>query len=242
MEKELAIPYYLQIAETIRSRIVEGYYTPGNLIPSYQEFEKEFSVSNITIRKAIEILVRDGIINRKRGVGTIVSEIDSEIITFELNGNLQRLRDSAEKIPLTIEVLEITTAFCPRRIQEILSVDPTKKIWRMKKIRKHRDVIMSYYIHYSDPCWCGKITKNEAERKRFADLFREKSGIHLIRLEQRVEAAVANLDLSAVLKVNFGAPLLFVENIYYSTQDKPVVLTHIYYRGDRHFYKATAQL
>jgi DNA-binding GntR family transcriptional regulator len=242
MEKESAIPFYLQIAETIRSRILEGYYTPGDLIPSYQELEKEFNVSNITIRKAIEILVRDGIINRKRGVGTIVAEIDSEIITFELNGNLQRLRNSAEKIPLTIDVLEITTAFCPRRIQEILSVDPTKKIWRMKKIRKHRDVIMSYYIHYSDPCWCGKITKNEAERKRFADLFREKSGIHLIRLEQRVEAAVANLDLSAVLKVNFGAPLLFVENIYYSTQDKPVVLTHIYYRGDRHFYKATAQL
>jgi GntR family transcriptional regulator len=242
MEKELAIPYYLQIAETIRSRILEGHYIPGDLIPSYQELEKEFSVSNITIRKAIEILVRDGIINRKRGVGTIVSEIDSEIITFELNGNLQRLRDSAEKIPLTIEVLEITTTFCPSRVQQILSIDPTKQVWRMKKIRKHKDTIMSYYINYSDPYWCRKITKNEAEKKRFVDLFRQKSGIQLIRLEQRVEAAVANLDLSAVLKVNFGTPLLFVENIYYSTQDQPVVLTQIYYRGDRHFYKATAQL
>jgi GntR family transcriptional regulator len=242
MEKELAIPYYLQVAETIRSRILEGHYIPGDLIPSHQELEKEFNVSNITIRKAIEILARDGIITRKRGVGTVVSEVDSEIISFELNGNFQRLRHLAEKIPLTIEVLEIRTTSSSSRVQQILSIDPTKKVWQMKKIRKHKGTIMSYYIHYSDPSVCGKITKHEAERKRFVDLFSQKSGIPLIRLEQRVEAAIANLDLSDVLKVNFGAPLLFVENIYYSTQNKPVLLTQIYYRGDRHFYKATAQI
>ena len=52
MEKELPIPYYLQVAETIRSRIIANHYSQGDLIPSYQQLEKEFNVSNITVRKA----------------------------------------------------------------------------------------------------------------------------------------------------------------------------------------------
>ena len=127
MEKEVAIPYYLQVAETIRSRILGGHYVRGDLIPSYQGLEREFKVSNITVRKAIEILVRDGIITRKRGVGTVVSKSDPEVITFEVNGNFERLRHSAEQIPLDIDLLEITTGPCPGHVQRALSVEPEKK-------------------------------------------------------------------------------------------------------------------
>ena len=97
MEKVLPIPYYLQVAETIRSRINAKYYNQGDLIPSYRQLEKEFKISNITVRKAIDILLKDGIVNRKRGVGTEVSRIDENAITWELSGNLQSLRNSAKK-------------------------------------------------------------------------------------------------------------------------------------------------
>jgi DNA-binding GntR family transcriptional regulator len=112
----------------------------------------------------------------------------------------------------------------------------------MKKIRRHEKTIMAYYVTYSDPRWCTKITRSEAQRVGFADLFRKKSGLTLTRLEQRVKAAVANLDLSAILKVNFGSPLLHIENIYYSSENKPVLITQIYYRGDKNSYKATIPL
>lgn len=241
-ENELCIPYYQQVAETIRSRILGGLYLRGERIPSYQGLEKEFKVSNITIRKAIEILARDGLVTLKRGVGMVVSKSGSEVITFEVNGNFERLRHSAQQIPLTIELLEITECPCPGHVQMALCVEPEVKIWQMRRLRRHKDTVMSYYIHYSDPRWCKKITKKEAGKERFVDLFRRASGIDIVRLEQRVEAAVANLDLSAILEVSFGTPLLFVENVYYSSLERPVAVTQIYYRGDRHFYKTTAQL
>ncbi len=103
MEKEL--PIYLQVAETIRSRILANHYHQGDLIPSYRQLEKDFRISNITVRKAVEMLVKDGIINHKRGVGTEVSKIDGDAITWELTGNLQLLRNSAKKIPLAAEVI-----------------------------------------------------------------------------------------------------------------------------------------
>ena len=242
MEKELPIPYYLQVAETIRSRIHAKYYNQGDMIPSYRQLEEEFKISNITVRKAIEILLKDGIVNRKRGVGTEVSRINGDTITWELTGNLQRLRNSANKVSLAAEILEITTASCPDRIGRILSIEPEKEVWRMKKIRRHEKTIMAYYVTYSDPRWCTKITKDNAKKGGFVDLFCKRSGLTLTRMEQQVKAAVANLDLSAILEIDFGFPLLHIENIYYSSENKPVLMTQIYYRGDKNLYKATIAL
>jgi GntR family transcriptional regulator len=242
MEKELPIPYYLQVAETIRSRIQTKQYNEGDMIPSYRELENEFKVSNITVRKAIEILLKDGIVNRKRGVGTEVAKVDGDTITWELTGNLHSLRNSARLVSLSAEILEIATISCPDRIGRILSVEPGEEVWRMKKIRRHEDTIMAYYVTYSDPRWCTKITKNDAKKGGFVDLFCKKSGLTLTRLEQRVEAAVANLDLSAILRTDFGFPLLHIENIYYSSKNKPVLITQIYYRGDKNSYRATIAL
>jgi GntR family transcriptional regulator len=242
MEKVLPIPYYLQVAETIRSRINAKYYNQGDLIPSYRQLEKEFKISNITVRKAIDILLKDGIVNRKRGVGTEVSRIDGNAITWELSGNLQSLRNSAKKVSLAAEILEITTVACPDRIGRILSIEPGKAVWQMKKIRRHEETIMAYYVTYSDPRWCAKITSNYAKRGGFVDLFCKKSGLTLTKLEQQVEAAVANLDLSVILEIDFGFPLLHIENIYYSSENKPVLMTQIYYRGDKNSYKATIAL
>jgi DNA-binding GntR family transcriptional regulator len=242
MQKEPAIPYYVQIAETIKRRILTDQYNQGDLIPPMQELEKEFDVSNITMRKALEALAHAGIIQRKRGIGTVVSELVPEVITFELSGSFQRLVDSVEKLPLEMEVLEITTTPCPKHVQRIFSMEPTRDIWRMKKVRKHMGTPVSYYTHYSDPRWCSGITKKEAGRKNFVELFQQASRINLIRMEQRLKAAVADLDLSALLGINFRDPLFFMENVYYSAQDRPLILTQIYYRGDMCSYKATVQL
>jgi GntR family transcriptional regulator len=242
VEKELPIPYYVQVAETIRSRITTNWYKQGDLIPSYKQLEKEFNTSNITVRKAIGVLVENGIINRKKGIGTEVSKVDEDNITWELTGNLQSLRNSYDKVSLAAEVLEITKTTCPPHIGKILSVGPKKKIWRMKKIRRHEEIIMAYYVTHSDPRWCISITKSEAEKGGFIDLFRRKSGLTLTRLEQKVEASVADLDLSAILKVSFGSPLLHIENTYYTDENKPVLITQIYYRGDKNSYKATIVL
>ena len=70
---EHAIPIYLQVAQTIRRRITEGIYRPGDLIPPAKKLEKDFEVSDITIRKALDILVREKIVARRRGMLVAIS-------------------------------------------------------------------------------------------------------------------------------------------------------------------------
>ncbi|MBW1713811.1 MAG: GntR family transcriptional regulator, partial [Deltaproteobacteria bacterium] len=59
MERGKYVPIYIQVAETIKGRIVANQYQPGDLIPSARELESEFGVSNITIRKALELLTQE---------------------------------------------------------------------------------------------------------------------------------------------------------------------------------------
>lgn len=65
-------PLYLSIMQTIRERILNNTYPIGSLIPTETEFEAEFGVSKITIRKAIELLERDGYVQKTSGRGTTV--------------------------------------------------------------------------------------------------------------------------------------------------------------------------
>jgi DNA-binding GntR family transcriptional regulator len=244
MERDRAVSYYIKVAETLKARIRDGQYQPNNLIPSTKKLEEEFKVSNITIRKALDLLTREGFVISMRGVGTRVTKTD-DIVSIEVTGTFRDWMDSAmgRDLGLTVDVLEIAITSCPKRVSQILTLGPDESIWRMKRVRRLRSVPMSYFINYGrSEVFSDKITKEEVGRHSFVDLFQERCQIRLSKMVQRVEATVADIDLSEVLAINFGDPLFFVENIYYSADGQPVEVTQMYYRGDKYVYDATIQL
>jgi GntR family transcriptional regulator len=236
------IPYYVQVAETLRRRIMTDEYMEESLIPPVPELEKEFNVSNITIRKALETLTQDGLLRRKRGVGTIVQKCERDLVVFELTGDFKRLVRSIEDLPVELEVLEIKVVPCPHYVRQMLGVGSGAQVLRMKKIRKHGGKPLSFYIHYTDPALFDKIKIEKAEQKTFVDLFEEVTKTKLTSLKQRIEAVVADIDLSTMLQVRFGLPLFFTENLYMTAGNKPAILTQNYYRGDKCFYKTLTDL
>jgi GntR family transcriptional regulator len=245
MERDRAISYYVKVAETLKARIRDGQYQHNDLIPSAKKLEEEFKVSNITIRKAMDLLTRDGYVIPMRGVGTRVAKTEDDMVSIEITGNFRDWVDSAlgRNLQLTVDVLEIAITSCPKRVSQILTLGQDESIWRMKRVRSLRGVPMSYFINYGrSEVFRDKITKEEVERRSFVDLFQDRCQIRLSKMVQRVEATVADIDLSEVLAINFGDPLFFVENIYYSTEGQPVEVTHMYYRGDKYVYDVTIEL
>ena len=74
------------------------------------------------------------------------------------------------------------------------------------------------------------------------DLFEEVTKTKLTTLKQKIEAVVADIDLSNLLQARFGLPLFLTENLYMTEGQKPAILTQIYYRGDKCFYKTSTNL
>ncbi len=97
------IPLYHQICEQLQSRIREGVYPPGQMIPSETVLAKSYGVGRPTVRQAMDILVQKGLIQRKRGAGTFVKEPSPQIDLFSLAGTSQAF--STKGVPTQKRVL-----------------------------------------------------------------------------------------------------------------------------------------
>ena len=243
LDRYSSIPLYLQIAETLKRRILLGEYNESDLSFTGEALEKEFGASNITIRKALDMLKGEGIVDRRRGIGTTFSEIAPEPFVFELSGSLQKMIKTLEKVkPLQIQVIEIATIECPKRAQKILLLKPDQEVWRMKRIRKYKGIPGVFHTYYSDPSLCEAISKDDAKETIFSDTFQRVTGIKIDKMQQSILAAVADLDISTVLKIPFGAPAFLVENIYYSPSGEILFFSQSYLRGDKCVFSASVQL
>ncbi len=68
------IPLYLQVAAALRRRIEEGQWAPAQKISTLEELEAEFQVARVTVRQAIDLLQKEGLVQRQQGKGTFVSQ------------------------------------------------------------------------------------------------------------------------------------------------------------------------
>jgi DNA-binding GntR family transcriptional regulator len=244
MNGDRSIPYYFQVAQTIRRRIAEGTYKHGTLLPPARELEKDFGVSDITIRRALQLLVEDRAVVRTRGIGTLI--IDPKVEQkFDAFGNFLEAvgEEEGKSSHVEVEVLEIAeTCLCPEAVLQTLSLGPNEKVWRMKRVRRIHGKPISYFINYGKTGLFDAINKRLASKSSFVKLAGDKCGIHFWKMEQWVESIVADKDLAALLETNFGIPLLFATNVYFLSSAEPVAVSQMYFRGDRYKYHTEKEL
>lgn len=82
------IPLYHQLADLLLTKIRSGEYPPGSRIPSETRLAAAYGIGRPTARQATELLVRKGILQRKRGSGTFVREEQEEVDLFSLAGTI----------------------------------------------------------------------------------------------------------------------------------------------------------
>ncbi|MDP3283999.1 MAG: GntR family transcriptional regulator, partial [Desulfobacterales bacterium] len=155
-------PIYVQLAETIRGRILRNEYRIGELISSAKDIEKEFEVSAITVRKAMNILVQEGYLNSRQGIGTKVTKRPDDLAELKLSGNFWDWVDSAltRHLKPETDILEIATVPCPKRIAELLKIKNNELIWRMKRVRKINGHPASFIVNHASINLMAGVSKN----------------------------------------------------------------------------------
>lgn len=238
------VPLYLKVAATLKSRISSRAYPPGGWIPAAKDLAQEFGVSTITIRKAVELLTREGYLAARQGAGTLVTLPELKKMEIRISGDFRAWHDSASGLSprLEVEILDLAPIQPPESIRTILGIGRDEPVGRLRRLRRHQGQIVSYFVNYFSLEHLKRLPRGKLTRRSFIEVFQESTGIRFKCLEQRVEAIIAEMDLAEVLDTSYGSPLFFVENIYYSHQDRPLVATHMYYRGDRYVYRASIPL
>lgn len=145
LDKDSPFTLTYQITEFLRSRILSE-YKPGDLLPSEKELIMEFEVSSITVKNALEILVNEGLIYRKRGKGTFVAE-------KKILSNSERLMSATMLFKLAgrqnqVVIIEKNTFKAGTFYGVLFGIDETDLVFKIGRLRSLDGEAYSHEINY----------------------------------------------------------------------------------------------
>lgn len=126
---------YLTIYQDIVLKIQENYWPKQTLLPSENELTEMYATSRETIRKALNLLAQDGYIQKIRGKGSVVIDINK--FDFPVSG-IVSFRELAEKLKVTTKTIvqDLSLVFADKRLQNTLHLSKSDKVWTVVRSRE----------------------------------------------------------------------------------------------------------
>jgi GntR family transcriptional regulator len=209
----------------------------GQAIPSERQLSADLGVSRLTVRAALEDLVREGYLIRRRGAGTFVSEpkITQELTMTSFTDDMRHrgMRPASR-------TLELRVAPAGARLGRLLRVSPSEPIVAARRLRLADGESMAIETLHVREGYVPGLSAEDLERHSFYELLRERYGIEIVGGEQTIEPTVTDEDESSALGVPLHSPAFRFERITHSEEGEIVEFVESVYRGDR--YKLVTSL
>lgn len=237
VEKESGFPYYLQIYQKLRERILMKEYLPGQPIPSENELGKEFGVTRATVRNAVKKLQSEGLIATEKGKGSYVNQpkIEQSLFKFYSFG-----RDHGElnKHSVLLGIKESKDVEAQRAL--VLSDDQLiKHITRIRTLDGVPAIIENSYLP-SD--LVPDIENYDMEQLSIYDLLENSYGCQILKAKEFLDTCVTDYDSAKLLEVSEGMSVFLVKRITYDQKGKPIEFRVSIIRSDKFTFSVELQL
>ena len=209
----------------------------GDAIPSERVLSQALGISRLTLRAALDELVREGRLTRRRGSGTFVAEPK-----VAKGMTITSFSDDMRQRGLTpgSRTLEFNTIAAGARLGRILHVSPSEPVLSIKRLRLADGEPMAVeLLHVRESLFPG-LTARELEQSSFYDLLDTSYRIEIVGGTQTVEPTVTSDEESKTLGVPLHSPALLFERVTRSAGGDIVEFTSSIYRGDR--YRLVSEL
>lgn len=221
------LPRYYQLASILRERISTGELEAREPIPSERQLEKDYSVSRTTIRRAIELLIRQGYLYREHGRGTFVSPHKLQKGISELTSFTEDMKKRG-LVPGQ-KILGIGPVAPPEDVRGRLELRADReKVLHVERLRLGDGAPMGLQTSYYVLPEGETITRQELEEGgSIYKILQEK--FHLIPTEadETLEVTLATPQEASLLQVVPGSPLLLSERVTYSQNRKVIEFVKI---------------
>ncbi|MGE7991821.1 GntR family transcriptional regulator [Pseudomonas sp. NPDC089554] len=232
-DENASTPLYLQLARNLEQAIHAGQWSAEQALPSERTLSEALDISRVTARKALEVLLEQGLIRRVQGSGTF--------ITPRLEQPLSRLSSFSEM--LRMKGFTPSSHWLDRRIgapsaEELvrLALSPNDQVARLKRLRKADDIVMAVECStlparlLGDPQAVGDSLYQHLDQL----------GKPVVRALQHIRAINADAELAAQVGIEPGTAMLLMTRIGYLDDNTPIEVTDTYCRND--YYDFVAEL
>ena len=234
LRAESPVPLYHQLYQLLKQRILGGEPGYGEKLPTEAQLAEGFSVSRVTAKRALDLLVANELIERKRGRGShVVFQAPASDVEAPLVGMLEKLAHMSRST--RVRVLHIDRRPPPANLVEELDIPAGEPVHYVVRVRYREDhTPFAYYESWTRGIEHGFDAEAIESRLRF-DIMAE-NGHRIARIEQHLSAAAAAAPVAEQLRLEPGDPVLTLVRYSFDSEGDLVDLLHCkYHTGHFHY-------
>jgi GntR family transcriptional regulator len=214
-------PLYLQVKDLMVRRLASGAWRPGEALPSEFELADAFGVSQGTVRKALDELAAQNLLDRKQGKGTFVARHTAQRALFHF---FHLVSDSGERALPGARMLSLAKTKADRQEATRLNLKPGSPVVRIKRLR----LLGARVAIHERITLPGALFPNFTDRmpvdvpNELYRYYEERYGVTVARAVEKLKAVAARADEARALGLKSGAPLLEVDRLAYTVDERAV--------------------
>jgi GntR family transcriptional regulator len=230
------IPLHLQAEELLRKLMNMTEYQSGKLLPNEVHLSRQLGISRNTLRQATNKLVHEGLLLRKKGVGTIVSKpVDSKAknwmsFTQEMKSKGVQVKNYETNLSWVVP---------PAEVLKFFGIQRKVKLLKMSRVRGDVKNPFVYFISYFNPK-IGLTGEEDFNRPLYEILEQDFSVIAKVSKEE-ITAIAADAALATHLSIKRGDPILKRKRFVYDPGRRPLEYNIGYYKSDSIVYTVESE-
>lgn len=233
--KEGRIPLYLKVAKVIKSEIRSSDYPIGTYLPTEQQLCERFSASRYTMREALRILEKDGMVKRLQGRGTEVISTTERNNFIQSFTSISQLYDYAADTHLVIDrVLRIVS---DETLSDVLGRLPGREWLLIEGLRmaNSNDIICAtrIFVHQN---FANISDELKGIKGAIHKLIEERFNVSVAEVQQEISSKKLEKYIARILGQAEGESSILVTRRYLTANDAPILVSLNWHRLDRFSY------
>src|SRR6202042_72346 len=231
LDGQVNLPLYQELQRVLRKAIDSRVLGPDDALPSERDLAADFEVSRITVRKALDGLVSDGLLVRRQGSGNFVSaRVDKNFALLTSFSEDMRARG---RTPRSVWLKRAAGTVTPEEALA-LRLSPGTPVFRFNRIRYADDAPMA--LEYATIVATALPSLEAVDASLYEAL--ERAGQRPVRALQRLRAVLLTGDQAELLKAKAGDAGLLVERLGSLPDGRAIEFSQSFYRGDTYDFVA----
>lgn len=236
MNDGLPLPKYHQIYLVLREQLSEGQHAAG--LPGEVSLAEQFGVARVTVRRALQQLQAEGLVERAPGRGTVPRPQPAASAHGTSQARMTGLLENIVTMGLATKVRVLDCDLIPASVavSQALRLEAGASVQRARRVRSTREGPLSLITTHVPADLAQGFGRRELARKPILILL-EEAGVRIGHARQTVSARLADAEAAQHLGVNVGSALLAVTRLIHDDAGRPVQWLHGLYRPDRYEYQ-----
>lgn len=226
------VPLHAQVEELVREMVKSPEYQNKEFLPNEMSLAKNLGISRNTVRQAFNKLVYEGLLIRKKGVGTRVA--DQSVNTRANNWLSFSQEMKASGIQIINFDLQVSWIEADGELAGFFDIEIDKKIIKLERVRGRAEYPFVYFVSYFHPR-IGLTGKEDFSRPLYEILEKDYSVVVKLSKEE-ISAELAGNTIGKILNIDSASPILKRKRFVFDPGGRPVEYNLGFYRSDSFTY------